>query len=249
MDTEEIGRRDFLQELKRVMPDALADMMGKEGPSSPIAPVDLAQAAIGPGMEIFSKYKAVLKADGSPMSVHEAMIEINREITDYLNPDASGFDAATLFCNDWFLQYGWNDGPFGTADILARAKGTSVANIQSAGVITAVGGKVQLLTWQEYPEKYDPAADKNRPTWEACHHMIRVLNQQGEKAAGELLAKMPEEAENIRQLAYYLYTLCERKGNADDARYYNELMTSWHAIVAASLAARETHQEQTLDIF
>ena len=249
MDTEEIGRRDFLQELKRVMPDALADMMGKEGPSSPIAPVDLAQAAIGPGMEIFSKYKAVLKADGSPMSVHEAMIEINREITDYLNPDASGFDAATLFCNDWFLQYGWNDGPFGTADILARAKGTSVANIQSAGVITAVGGKVQLLTWQEYPEKYDPAADKNRPTWEACHHMIRVLNQQGEKAAGELLAKMPEEAENIRQLAYYLYTLCERKGNADDARYYNELMTSWHAIVAASLAARETQQEQTLDIF
>lgn len=203
-DATEISRRDFLQELKRTMPDALSDMMGKEGLSSPIAPVDLAQAAIGPGMEIFSKYKAVLKADGSHMSVHEAMIEINREITDYLNPDASGFDAATLFCNEWFQQYGWNEGPFGTADILARAKGTSVANIQAAGVITAVGGKVQLLTWQEYPEKYDPAADKNRPTWEACHHMIRVLNNQGEQAAGELLARMPDEAENIRQLAYYL---------------------------------------------
>ena len=249
-DAMEISRRDFLQELKRVMPDALADMMGKEGLSSPIAPVDLAQAAIGPGMEIFSKYKAVLKADGSHMSVHEAMIEINREITNYLNPDASGFDAATLFCNDWFLNYGWNEGPFGTADTLARAKGTSVANIQAAGVITAVGGKVQLLTWQEYPENYDPATDKNRPTWEACHHMIRVLNNQGEQAAGELLARMPDEAENIRQLAYYLYTLCERKGNAEDARYYNELMTSWHAIVAASMEAQhETTREQDLDIF
>ena len=246
-DAEEIGRRDFLQELKRVMPDALADMMGKEGLSSPIAPVDLAQAAIGPGMEIFSKYKAVLKADGSPMSVHEAMIVINSEITNYLNPDASGFDAATLFCNDWFQQYGWNDGPFGTADTLARAKGTSVDRIRDAGVITAEGGKVQLLSWQDYPENYDPAADKNRPTWEACHHMIRVLKRQGEKAAGELLAKMPEEAENIRQLAYYLYTLCERKSSADDARYYNELMTSWHAIVAASLEAQqEQFEQQTL---
>ena len=247
VDAAEISRRDFLQELKRTMPDALSDMMGKEGLSSPIAPVDLAQAAIGPGMEIFSKYKAVLKADGSHMSVHEAMIEINREITDYLNPDASGFDAATLFCNEWFQQYGWNEGPFGTADILARAKGTSVANIQAAGVITAVGGKVQLLTWQEYPENYDPATDKNRPTWEACHHMIRVLNNQGEQAAGELLARMPDEAENIRQLAYYLYTLCERKGNAEDARYYNELMTSWHAIVAASMEAQhEQYEQQTL---
>ena len=246
-DAMEISRRDFLQELKRTMPDALSDMMGKEGLSSPIAPVDLAQAAIGPGMEIFSKYKAALKADGSHMSVHEAMIEINREITNYLNPDASGFDAATLFCNDWFQQYGWNEGPFGTADTLARAKGTSVANIQAAGVITAVGGKVQLLTWQEYPENYDPATDKNRPTWEACHHMIRVLNNQGEQAAGELLARMPDEAENIRQLAYYLYTLCERKGNAEDARYYNELMTSWHAIVAASMEAQhEQYEQQTL---
>lgn len=249
-DAAEISRRDFLQELKRTMPDALSDMMGKEGLSSPIAPVDLAQAAIGPGMEIFSKYKAVLKADGSHMSVHEAMIEINREITDYLNPDASGFDAATLFCNEWFQQYGWNEGPFGTADILARAKGTSVDRIRDAGVITAESGKVQLLTWQEYPENYDPATDKNRPTWEACHHMIRVLNNQGEQAAGELLARMPDEAENIRQLAYYLYTLCERKGNAEDARYYNELMTSWHAIVAASIDAQhETTREQDLDIF
>lgn len=230
-----LGRREFLSELRETMPGALRDMLGLDGLHSPIAPVDLAQAAIGPGMEIFSKYKAVLNADGSEMTVHEAMIEINRQITDYLNPDGSGFDPATLFCNDWFQQYGWNEAPFGTADTLARAKGTSVAAVKESGVITADGGKVQLLNWQDYPTDYNPSTDKNRPVWEACHHMIRVLNQQGETAAGELLAKMQDSAEEIRQLAYFLYTLCERKGDAEDARYYNELITSWSAIMVASM--------------
>ncbi len=243
-NAEEVGRREFLNELHETMPGALRDMLGLDGLRSPIAPVDLAQAAIGPGMEIFSRYKAVLNADGTPMTVHEAMIEINREISDYLNPDGAGFDPATLFCNDWFKQYGWNEGPFGDADTLARAKGTSVDSVKEAGVITAVGGKVQLLNWQDYPEEYDPAADRNRPVWEACHHLIRVLNRQGETAAGELLARMPESAEEVRQLAYFLYTLCERRGNAEEARSYNELMTSWHAIIGASMDAAVAKPEQ-----
>ena len=249
-EAEEMGRREFLAELRETMPNALRDMMGKDGLSSPIAPVDLAQAAIGPGMEIFSKYKAVLNSDGTPMTVHEAMIEINRQITDYLNPDGSGFDPATLFCNDWFQQYGWNEGPFGVADTLARAKGTNVASIKNSGAITAEGGIVQIMNWKDYPADYDPATDKNRSTWEACHHMIRVLNQQGEEAAGALLAKMSEDGENIRQLAYFLYTLCERKGNAEDARYYNELMTSWHAIVTASMEyMKERPQQEQFELF
>lgn len=243
-NAEEVGRREFLNELHETMPGALRDMLGLDGFRSPIAPVDLAQAAIGPGMEIFSRYKAVLNADGTPMTVHEAMIEINREISDYLNPDGAGFDPATLFCNDWFQQYGWNEGPFGVADTLARAKGTSVDSVKEAGVITAAGGKVQLLNWQDYPEEYDPAADRNRPVWEACHHLIRVLNRQGETAAGELLARMPESAEEVRQLAYFLYTLCERRGNAEEARSYNELMTSWHAIIGASMDAAAEKPEQ-----
>lgn len=243
-NAEEAGRREFLNKLREAMPGALRDMLGLDGLRSPIAPVDLAQAAIGPGMEIFSRYKAVLNADGTPMTVHEAMIEINREISDYLNPDGAGFDPATLFCNDWFQQYGWSEGPFGIADTLARAKGTSVDSVKEAGVITATGGKVQLLNWQNYPEEYDPAADRNRPVWEACHHLIRVLNRQGETAAGELLARMPESAEEIRQLAYFLYTLCERRGNAEEARSYNELMTSWHAIIGASMDAAAEKPEQ-----
>lgn len=243
-NAEEAGRREFLNKLREAMPGALRDMLGLDGLRSPIAPVDLAQAAIGPGMEIFSRYKAVLNADGTPMTVHEAMIEINREISDYLNPDGAGFDPATLFCNDWFQQYGWSEGPFGVADTLARAKGTSVDSVKEAGVITAAGGKVQLLNWQDYPEEYDPAADRNRPVWEACHHLIRVLNRQGETAAGELLARMPESAEEVRQLAYFLYTLCERRGNAEEARSYNELMTSWHAIIGASMDAAVAKPEQ-----
>ena len=247
-DAMETDRRDFLNELRETMPGALRDMMGKDGVSSPIAPVDLAQAAIGPGMEIFSKYKAVLNADGSAMSVHDAMIEINKQITDYLNPEGAGFDAETLFCNDWFQENGWSENAYGLADVLARAKGTSVERVKDAGVISAEGGKVQLLDWKGYPEEYDPRRDRNRPAWEALHHLIRVLNTSGESAAGELLALMPEASEEIRQLSYYLYTMCERKGNAEDARYYNELMTSWHAIVAASLDSRKSKTGQ-LELF
>lgn len=243
-DAEVIERREFLNELRAAMPNALRDMMGKDGVSSPIAPVDLAQAAIGPGMEIFSKYQAVLNADGTPMTIHEAMIEINRQITDYLNPDGTGFDPATLFCNDWFQENAWGEKGYGLADVLARAKGTSVDRVKASGVILAEGGKVQLLNWHDYPVDYDPSKDRNRPTWEALHHLIRILNTSGEDAAGKMLALMPEAGEDIRQLAYFLYTMCERKGYAEDARYYNELMTSWHAIVAASMDYQTTKPEQ-----
>lgn len=229
-----ISRREFQRELRDQMPDALEAMIGGETGTTPIAPVDLAQAAIGPGMAIYSKYASVLNQDGSTMSVHEALILINRSISDYLNPDSGNFDADTLFCDDWFSQHGWSEGLFGDADTLARAKGTSVEGVQSAGVIEAGGGKVRLLKWTEYPQDWDPKTDTRTPIWEACHQMIRMLNQQGESAAGALLAKMPERGEPIRQLAYHLYTLCERKKWAEEARAYNELIGSWHAIVAAS---------------
>jgi len=233
-NAESISRRDFQRELREKMPDALEAMIGGEVGITPIAPVDLAQAAIGPGMAIYSKYAAVLNQDGSKMSVHDALILINRAITDYLNPDSGNFDADTLFCDDWFSQYGWGEGQFGEANVLAQAKGTSVAGVQQAGVIESGGGKVRLLKWSEYPQDWDPKADTRTPIWEACHQMIRVLNQQGERESGVLLAQMPERGEHIRQLAYHLYTLCERKKWAEEARAYNELIGSWHAIVSAS---------------
>lgn len=244
---ESISRRQFQRELREEMPEALEAMIGGSTGASPIAPVDLAQAAIGPGMAIFSKYEAVLNQDGSKMSVHDALILINRAITDYLNPDSGNFDNDTLFCDDWFSQYGWGQGQFGEADTLARAKGTSVDGVRDAGVIESGGGKVRLLKWSEYPTDWDPKTDTRTPVWEACHQMIRVLNQQGEAEAGSLLAKMPERGEQIRQLAYHLYTLCERKKWAEEARAYNELIGSWHAIVAASHDVGHRGEQTGLD--
>jgi putative DNA methylase len=247
-NAESISRRDFQRQLREQMPEALETMIGGATGRSPIAPVDLAQAAIGPGIAIFSKYAAVLNQDGTPMSVHDALILINREITEYLTPDAGSFDADTLFCNGWFEQYGWSTGPFGEADVLARGKGTSVGGVTEAGVIESGGGKVRLLKWAEYEAGWDPRADARNPIWESTHHLIRALNQQGEAEAGALLAAMPDKAEPIRQLAYHLYTLCERKKWADDARAYNELITAWHAIVAASHDAGHRDTQIAMDV-
>lgn len=243
-----ISRRDFQRELREAMPEALETMIGGETGQTPIAPVDLAQAAIGPGMAIFSKYEAVLNQDGSRMRVHDALILINRAITEYLSPESGSFDADTQFCASWFDQYGWSAGPFGEADTLTRAKGTSVDGVRNAGVVESGGGRVRLLKWGEYATDWDPTRDDRTPVWEACHQMIRRLNNQGESAAGELLAKMPEKGEVIRQLAYHLYTLCERKKWAEEARAYNELIASWHAIVAASHDIGHRGTQDTLDL-
>lgn len=248
VEAEALSRRDFQRLLREQMPDALETMIGGSAGQSPIAPVDLAQAAIGPGMAIFSKFPAVLNQDGSSMTVHDALILINREITEFLTPDAGSFDADTLFCNSWFEQYGWSAGPFGEADVLTRGKGTSVGGVTEAGVIESGGGKVRLLRWAEYEGGWDPKADLRNPIWESTHHLIRALNQQGEVEAGALLAAMPEKAEPIRQLAYHLYTLCERKKWADDARAYNELITAWHAIVAASHEVGHTNSQASLEL-
>ncbi len=245
---ETISRREFQRQLREHLPEALEVMIGGTSGQSPIAPVDLAQAAIGPGMGIYSQYAAVLNQDGTPMSVHDALILINREITDYLTPDAGSFDADTLFANGWFEQYGWAEGPFGEADVLARGKGTTVDGVEKAGVVKSGGGKVRLLRWAEYPPEWDPKADIRNPVWEATHHLIRALNTQGESAAGALLAAMPDKAEPVRQLAYHLYTLCERKKWAEEARAYNELITAWHAVVAASMDAGPRGAQLGLDV-
>jgi len=246
-NAESISRRDFQRQLREEMPEALETMIGGQTGQTPIAPVDLAQAAIGPGMAIYSKYEAVLNQDGTSMSVHDALVLINRAITEYLSPDSGSFDADTQFCSSWFEQYGWSHGQFGEADTLARAKGTSVDGVKAAGVAESGGGKVRLLRWNDYESDWDPAKDDRTPVWEACHQMIRRLNNSGESAAGELLAKMPEKGEAIRQLAYHLYTLCERKKWAEEARAYNELIGSWHAIVATSHTVGHKGEQTGLD--
>ena len=224
-----ISRREFLRELNAVLPEALLDMT-RGGVNSPVAPVDLSQAIIGPGMAIFSKYAAVLEADGTPMRVRTALQLINRFLAE------DDFDADTQFCLHWFETHGWSEARFGEADVLARAKGTSVDGVAEAGVLASGRGVVRLLRYAEYPADWSPEHDTRIPVWEALHHLIRALQSGGETAAGALLAKMPARIEAIRQLAYRLYTLCERQGRAEEARAYNELITSWEAIETASHA-------------
>lgn len=229
-DATEITRRQFLRELMEKMPGALEDMQGGDENTAPVAPVDMAQAIIGPGMEIYSKYKAVLNADGSRMSVHDAIIEINRFLD-----EGDDFDAETQFCRDWFREHQWGEGPSGEADVLARAKGLSVNDVVNAGVLFSKGGKTSLVKWQDYPDDYDPTEDAHRPVWEVCHHLVRIHQRRGTGAAGEFLSMVQGQGEAARQLAYLLYTLCERKGLAEDARVYNELATAWNDIVTSSI--------------
>jgi putative DNA methylase len=224
-DAPSISRREFIRELNGVLPEALDEMTKGSGDDrSPVAPVDLSQAIIGPGMAVFSKYSAVLEADGTPMSVRTALQLINRFLAE------DDFDADTQFCLHWFEQYGWNENLFGEADVLARSKSTSVDAMKEAGVLQSGSGKVRLLKWAEYPTDWDPRTDKRTPVWEALHQLIRALKQGGESASGALLAALGGKAEAVRQLAYRLYTLCERLGQAEDARAYNELITSWTGI-------------------
>jgi putative DNA methylase len=229
LDAPTISRREFLRELNSVLPDAMDEMTkGSGGDRSPVAPVDLSQAIIGPGMAVFSKYSAVLEADGSTMNVRTALQLINRFFSE------DDFDADTRFCLQWFELNGWKNAGFGDADSLSRSKGTSVNGIKEAGVLESGGGFVRLLKWSEYPSDWDPNADKRNPIWETLHHFIRALKNDGETGAGKLLASTRAQAESVRQLAYRLYTLCERQGWAEDARAYNDLITGWSGIESAA---------------
>jgi putative DNA methylase len=239
-----ISRREFIRELNGVLPVALDEMTKGSGDErSPVAPVDLSQAIIGPGMAVFSKYAAVLEADGSPMSVRAALQLINSFLAE------ADFDADTQFCLHWFEQHGWTENVFGEADVLARSKSTSVDAMKEAGVLQSGNGKVRLLKWAEYPTDWDPRTDTRTPVWEALHQLIRALKQGGESASGALLAALGGKAEAVRQLAYRLYTLCERLGQAEDARAYNELITSWTGIESAAATAPKPAADQQLPGF
>ena len=244
-DAPTISRREFIRELNDTLPEAHDEMTGKSlGQSSPVTPVDMSQAIIGPGMAIFSKYEAVLEADGTPMTVKTALQLINR----FLAEDV--FDSDTQFCLAWFEEFGWKKGDFGQADTLARAKNSSVDGIAEAGVITSGAGEVQLKSWKDYETDWDPESDSRIPAWELLHHLIRLL-QISETAAADVLAheKVVSLVPATRQLAYRLYTLCERKGWADEARPYNELIASWDGIEVAAAAAKTRPEKSQQSMF
>ena len=186
----------FLDALRAELPAAIADMK-----TGSIAPVDMAQATIGPGMAIYSRYSAVLHADGAKaMSVREALSEINRALDEVLEEQDAHLDPETRFAIDWFTQYGHQAREFGGADVLARAKGTAVESVQLAGLVESVGGQVRIINWREYdPGAYDPEQDKRPTVWEGTHHLIERLNSHGEMGAAALYNLLPGDiAESVR---------------------------------------------------
>lgn len=227
---DSITRKSFIDELSQTIPNDLDTMINGSETSSPVAPVDLAQSAIGPGMAVFSKYKSILEADGSPMTIRTALVLINKAIDDYFKDLEGDWDSDTRFCLAWFNEYGWKEGFYGEADVLARAKGVSVEGVRDSGVLVAAAGKVKLLRPSEYPDNWNPAKDSRMPVWEVLHHLIRLHQTRGESAAAEIVKTIPHISETARQLAFLLYTTCERKGWAEDARPYNDLVTAWLSI-------------------
>ena len=228
-------RSQLITALKAELPVALRHL--QEGN---IAPVDLAQAAIGPGMAVYTRYAQVLTAEGQPVTVREALVLINQVLGETLAEQEGDFDADSRFAIAWFEQYGFDDGPFGEANVLAQAKVTAINGLEAAGILTAGRGKVRLLKPSELPTDWDPLSDPRLTHWETVHHLIRVLDGGGETAAAGLVATLGTRAEAAREMAYRLYGISERKKWATEAMAYNGLVQSWSEITRLAAEGQQT---------
>jgi putative DNA methylase len=232
-------RRELVAALKSALPVALRHL--QEGN---IAPVDLAQAAIGPGMAVYTRYAKVLDTEGNAVAVREALAFINQLLDETLAEQEGDFDADSRFAIAWFEQHGFAEGEFGVADVLARAKVTSVKGLEEAGILDSKRGKVRLYQASELPANWDPATDARLTHWEIVHHLIRTLESGGESAAAALMARIGAKAEIARELAYRLYGICERKKRAAEALSYNALVQSFPEITRLSRAGGTPKIEQ-----
>ena len=224
-DAPTATRREFLTALRAELPQALRLLQ-----TGNVAPVDLAQAAIGPGMAVYTRYAKVLDAVGEPVSVREALTSINQILDEVLAEQEGDFDADSRWAVAWFDEHGFDDGDFGAAEILSKAKNIAVDAVVQAGIVRSRAGRVRLLRPQELPSHWDPEIDTRLTAWETVHHLIRVLELGGELAAAAVVRKLPGGGEVARELCYRLYTLCERRKRAAEALAYNALVQSWPEI-------------------
>lgn len=233
-DAPSIGRTEFLRALRQELPPALKTLQ-----ASTIAPVDMAQASIGPGMAVFSRYSEVLEADDTPMSVREALMLINHELDAFLAEQEGEFDSYSRFAVGWFEHFGWGVGKFGEANVMATGRGTGVQAIVDAGILYARAGEVRLLKRCELDPAWDIRTDTKITVWECCQHLIRRLEGEGEDSAARLLQTLGHYGERAGDLAYRLYAVCERKRWAEEARAYNGLIVAWPRIarLAEQMAA------------
>ncbi|MGQ4809880.1 hypothetical protein NKDENANG_03316 [Candidatus Entotheonellaceae bacterium PAL068K] len=235
-------RRELLHALGRELPGALRTLQ-----SGNIAPVDLAQAAIGPGIAIFSRYAGVVESDGGRMSVRTALALINQVLDEVLAEQEGEFDADTRWAVAWFEQHGMDAGDFGVAETLSKAKNTSVSGLQTAGVLSSRAGKVQLVARRRLPTNWDPGTDNRLTEWGATQHLIRTLDQQGESGAAELLRRLGGDyGDRARDLAYRLYHICERKKWASEAYAYNSLVVAWSEVTRLAQQKPAPGEAQTV---
>jgi putative DNA methylase len=237
-----ITRAEFLKALNQELPEALRLLQHGN-----IAPVDMAQASIGPGMAIFTRYSKVLESDDSPMTVKVALQLINTALDEYLSEQEAEYDSDTRFAITWFETHGMETGPYGEAETLATARGVSVSGVQEAGILESRGGKVRLLSRDEMPADWDPVADSRLTVWEATQHLIQIMQTFGEQAAADLLTKLGATGEVAKDLAYRLYGICERKKWADEGLAYNSLVISWPELTRLA-AAEHTDAETQADL-
>ena len=229
-----VTRAEFARALKRELPRALVALQ-----QGNVAPVDLQQSAIGPGMAVYSRYKSVLEASGKPMTVRTALGLINKTLDEVLAEQEGTYDEATRWAVTWFSQFGFTEAPFGKADDLARAKNVAVDGLVTVGIVRSGGGIVKLLARDELPGDYDPAKDSRVTTWEATQYLARELELRGMESAGRMMARFrkahPEmEVERARDLSYRLFDICDKKKWSAEARPYNALVASWSDIEAQS---------------
>ena len=229
--------REFIDVLKADLPEGLRKMQAGN-----IAPVDLAQAAIGPGMAVFTRYARVLDASGAAVTVREALSLINDTLDEVLAEQEGEFDADTRWALAWFERSGFDPGDFGVAETLSKAKNTSVAGMVEAGIVRSGAGKVSLLRPNELSADWNPDRDSRRTAWESVHHLVGILNQESEGAAAALLSKLGSDAETVRDLAYRLYRICDQKNRPQEALGYNALVRSWGEI--SELASRAVVETQ-----
>ena len=218
-------RREFVAALKAELPPALAHLQAGN-----IAPVDLAQAAIGPGMAVYTRYASVLDAEGKPVPVRDALALINQILDETLAEQEGEFDADSRWALAWFEQQGFSEGEFGVAETLSKAKDTAIAGMTERGILASRAGKVRLLRPKELAEDWDPTAHSRLTVWEVVHQLVRVLERDGETQAAALLKRLGGVGETARELAYRLYSIAERKGRSAEALSYNALVQSWPEI-------------------
>jgi putative DNA methylase len=241
-DAPTATRREFVTALKAELSSALAHLQRGN-----IAPVDLAQAALGPGMAVYTRYSKVLDAQGKPLSVREALGLINQTLDESLAEQEGEFDADSRWALAWFEHTGFSEGEYGKAEVLSTAKNTSVAGMVREGIAASKGGRVRLLEPDELPTDWDPDTDPRLTVWAMVHHLICALEKGGEPAAAALVARLGSKAETARELCYRLYTICERKKRAAEALSYNGLVQSWPEITRlAREGPKSTERAQDL---